>query len=170
MIIQELFDNEPEEIYSLILKYICDKELKSKKWVDYGNQKFGASTFFDAFKRSKIHENIDIEPIQIIGTVNHSNFSNRPLFDIFSDKERKYRFIECFSKNNNHHKDYFFSKINARNESEAMTFYSINDLQGNKKYIIRHGHHRSLIAYFLQLIDNSYRLKGIEVTELVLHG
>ncbi|MBV5277734.1 MAG: hypothetical protein J0647_01565 [Campylobacteraceae bacterium] len=133
-------------------------------------QKFGDLKLTDIlvnrnFTKTILHDDIDIKPLDIIATSHHPHFCDKSLFEIFISKKK---FLQFFSKNEHFNKEYFFSNINQIDPLEAITYYCINDIRGKKKYIIRHGNHRSIIAYFLQLLDNSYRLKGVNVTEFVI--
>ena len=49
---------------------------------------------------------------------------------------------------------YFFNEISSNSPKKRMEFIEFNDKDGNKRYIIKHGHYRSVTAYLLNLIDD----------------
>lgn len=61
---------------------------------------------------------------------------------------------------------YFFNEISSNSPKEKMEFIEFNDKEGNKRYIIKDGNHRSVTAYLLNLIDDEYELKDVDVLQV----
>ncbi|RXJ94816.1 hypothetical protein CRV00_05650 [Malaciobacter molluscorum] len=169
MNIKKLFTSSPNKSIEDIIEFTKNNSFSYHKLFDFEMQKFGTFTLKELiseyqFKKIK-HEDIDIEPLNIIATSHHPNFCNTPIIQFYLDKEKRYKYENHFSKEQDFDYNYFFSNINRTDPFEVIKYYIVNDRYGNKKYIIRHGHHRSITAYFLQILDNNYRLKGAEAIE-----
>lgn len=161
--IKLLFASEPEQSIEKIKDLLKDEPLANRVLFDYELSDFGELTLETLVKifnkRNSIYKSTTIKPKNIIATSRHPNFCKRTLLSIYDEEVKRHKFIKQFSKS----KNYFFNEINSNSPKEKMQFNQFNDKDGKKKYIIKHGHHRSVTAYLLNLIDNEYKLKDVDV-------
>ena len=158
-----LFSSDPEQSIEKIKELLENEPLAHRVLFDYELSDFGELTLeslVEKFnKRNSTYKSSTIKPKNIVATSRHQNFCKRTLLSIYDEEVKRHKFIKQFSKN----EKYFFNEINSNSPKEKMQFIEFNDKDGNKRYIIKHGHHRSVTAYLLNVIDNEYELKDVDV-------
>lgn len=148
-----------EKIYKLTKTHPDFNRILQKKETSKFNN------LFETAKIKNVKETEDISPLNIIGSV-------RPPRDYLTSINKLLQrndFIKFFTKHNIYDSNYFFENLYEIDKEEAIICQSFNDKNNNKFYFISHGHHRCIIAMFLQMIEPTYKLKGILVEEHTLN-
>lgn len=175
MKIEELFKKDDDMSIKNIIEYTKHHKRSKKYFFLSEEHKFGSLTLdylLNNHAKCKMIESTTVEPFKIVASSGHAHMSYIPLLDFYKYYSNLNRFKEHFSKSkhelnpNNLMKfdeNFFFSNISESNHNEYMRFKSFNDISGKRRYVISHGHHRSITANFLQMIDYRYRLKDVTV-------
>lgn len=173
MKIQDILQYEAEEIYDFILQYIQKNNLDTKVLFDYQEENFGSLSLSKIIEnRSKyllgtikhIEYQKNIMPSEIIATSRHPHFCNKSFKDIFLYQKREFIRLLQYLKMQNPN---FAFESNNMTLQEKIEYYAF-EYCGKKRFIIVQGHHRSLLAYLFSLIDNSYMLNDVDITEYII--
>lgn len=164
--IKLLFSFDAEQSIEKIKELLKNEPLAHRELFDYELTEFGElsleSLVKKFIKKNSTYKSTTIKPKNIIASSRHPNFCGKTLLSIYDEEEKRHKFIEHFSKDEN----YFFNEINSNTPEEEMRFIEFNDKEGNKRYIIKDGNHRSVTAYLLNLIDDEYELKDVDVLQV----
>lgn len=167
-IIKQIFQENPENGINTITTFTSNDKRINKCWINIGDEKFGKLTLDQILNNNKyrIHSKsytMDISPLDVIGSY-QKPFIHTSLINILNGKDR-YRFCEFFdTTKSNYDKNYFFKKF----EIDEPIYISFNDINGVKRYIVSTGNHRTLIGSFFQMIDNSFKLRGVHCREYTI--
>lgn len=174
MKIQDLLQCDAEEIYHFILQNVLKTNIDAKLLFDYQQEKFGSLSLWDIIENRLIYPRgtfkyteyrKDVMPSNIIASSRHPQFCNKSLKDIFLYKKEKIIQLIQYLKIQN--QNFAFEPHYYMSLEDPIQYYEV-EYCNEKRFIIVTGHHRSLIAYCLQLIDNSYMLKDVEITNITI--
>lgn len=166
--IKQIFHENPENVISAIKTFTSKNKNINKCWINIGDEKFGKLTLDQILYNKKYSicsksYTMDISPLDVIGSY-QKPFIHTSLINILNGKDR-YRFCEFFdSTKANYDPNYFFKEF----EIDEPIYISFNDINGVKRYIVSTGNHRTLIGSFFQMIDNSFKLRGVHCREYTI--
>ncbi|AXX89294.1 hypothetical protein CKA55_07250 [Arcobacter suis] len=166
--IKQIFHENPENAISAIKTFTSKNKNINKCWINIGGEKFGKLTLDQILNNEKYSicsktYTMDIFPLDVIGSY-QKPFTHTSLINILNGKDR-YKFCEFFdSTKANYDTNYFFKEF----EIDKPIYISFNDINGVKRYIVSTGNHRTLIGSFLQMIDNSFKLRGVICREYTI--
>lgn len=166
--IKQLFKENPEDAINAIKSLTTKDKRINKCWINIEDERFGKLTLAQILNDTRYSINsqnytMDIFPLDVIGSY-QKPFIHTSLINILSGKN-KYRFFEFFdSKKVNYDENYFFKEF----ETDEPIYISFNDISGVQRYIVSTGNHRTLIGSFFQMIDNSFKLRGVICREYTI--
>lgn len=155
-----------------LINYFLDvtKNIKHSRrtLIDYHFTKFGDLTISELIKevckpKAIYRKNTSVHPLNIIATVHEPNYCySYKSYNNAIQRESSYENI--INESINTDPQYFFTNIN-KDDGQRIEYYIFNDMNNNKFGAIIHGHHRTILCSFLQMIDENFIMKGIDVFE-----